>query len=211
MQAVLYEDKQTDFAGYNPLVIDVDMYRARNNNGQPQMHPIEVADLDKEITIQLPAVEGVDLTCAYFNEQAGDWEALNCANEVVTDEHITCCTDHLTRFALVPIEYLEVVRVVQQIEENQIEQVKTVDVVLSDSGRGINTKYLIGCICALVTLVATVLCLAKQICAFKTEKKRYEQLVREQSSEHHQAPQADDLAVPTERALMANDDDAVKP
>ena len=55
------------------------------------------------------------------------------------------------------------------------------------------------------------MCLAKQICAFKTEKKRYEQLVREQSSEHHQAPPADDLAVPTERALMANDDDAVKP
>lgn len=35
VQAVLFEDKQTDFAGYSPLVIDVDMYRARNNNGQP--------------------------------------------------------------------------------------------------------------------------------------------------------------------------------
>ena len=84
------------------------------------MHRFHVSDLDQEITIELPTVEGRDLTCAYFNEEAGDWEALKCANEVVTEASITCCTDHLTRFALVPIEYLEVVRVVQETKENQV-------------------------------------------------------------------------------------------
>ena len=33
VQAVLYKDQLTDFAGYKPLVLDVNMYRGRNNAG----------------------------------------------------------------------------------------------------------------------------------------------------------------------------------
>ena len=200
VQAMLYEDQLTDFAGYKPLVVDIEMYRARNNAGKTQVYPIEVRDLDQEIQVRLPAVKDRDLTCAFFNEASADWESLKCENEQASDEHVTCCTDHLTRFALVPVEYLEIVRTVQKIEEKKIEP-EAAAVELSDSGRSLNVKYLIGCICAFVTLVATLFCLGKQIFAFKTEKKRYEQLVRDA-----QPPSGDDDGVmPTERALIPDD------
>lgn len=141
-----------------------------------------------------------DLTCAFYNEQAGDWESLKCDNEVATDEHITCCTDHLTRFALVPVEYLEVVREVQKLEEKQIEA-EPAKIELTDQGRGINVKYLIGCVCAFFTLVGTLFCLGKQIFAFKTEKKRYEQLIRDNQNS------SGENAMPTERALITATDE----
>jgi len=56
----------------------------------------------------------------------------------------------LTRFALVPAEYLEIAT---QKDDETIE--------LSESSRGINFKYLAGCILAFVTLVGTLLCLGK--------------------------------------------------
>lgn len=46
VQAILYEDKLTDFAGYSPLVLDVEMYQARNNAGKTQIAPLKVSDLD---------------------------------------------------------------------------------------------------------------------------------------------------------------------
>lgn len=46
------------------------------------------------------------------------------------------------------------------------------------------------------TLVGTLLCLGKQIFAFKTEKKRYEQLIRDNQNS------SGENAVPTERALI---------
>lgn len=154
--------------------MDINMYRGRNNAGKTQMHPIEVKDLEKEIKIELPVVPSktLTLTCAFFNEEAGDWEALTCADEYASDSHVTCCANHLTRFALVPAEYLEIVKQVQEGRDKQTPS--SANVSLSDSGRGINVKYLIGCICAFFTLVATLFCLGKQIFAFKTEKKRYE-------------------------------------
>ena len=109
VQAVLYKDKLTDFDGYKPLVMDINMYRGRNNAGSTRVQPIKVADLEKEIKIELPAVPEKTLTCAFFNEEEGDWEALTCAEEHNSDSHVTCCANHLTRFALVPAEYLQVV------------------------------------------------------------------------------------------------------
>jgi len=109
VQAVLFEDKLTDFAGYKPLVVDVTMYRGRNNAGNTQITPLDVNSLDQEIKIQFPAVPERTLACAFFNDFSGDWQALECDNEEKTDTHVTCCTNHLTRFALVPAEYLELV------------------------------------------------------------------------------------------------------
>lgn len=150
VQAILYEDKLTDFAGYSPLVLDVEMYQARNNAGKTQIAPLKVSDLDQEIQIRLPNNKEKTLTCAFYNEDIQDWESLKCSNEIVTDGHITCCTNHLTRFALVPAEYLEIAT---QKDGETIE--------LSESSRGINFKYLAGCIIAFVTLVGTLLCLGK--------------------------------------------------
>ncbi len=48
------------------------------------------------------------------------------------------------------------------------------EIKLADPGRGLNIKYLVGSILAFFTLVLTLLCLGKQIFAFKTEKKKYE-------------------------------------
>jgi len=121
IQAVLYEDQLTDFAGYKPLVIDVDMYRGEADN---KFRQIKVTELEEEIHIRLPAVAESEspLACAFFNEDAGDWEALKCENEVPTEDgFVTCCTDHLTMFALVPAEYLEIVEKVQKLEKNPVE------------------------------------------------------------------------------------------
>lgn len=97
-----------------------------------------------------------------------------------------------------PVEYLEVVREVQKLEEKHIEAEPS-NIELTEQGRGLNVKYLIGCICALLTLVGTVLCLGKQIFAFKTEKKRYEQLIRDNQSSSGENP------MPTERALIGTE------
>jgi len=48
------------------------------------------------------------------------------------------------------------------------------EIKLSDPARGLNVKYLIGSILAFFTLILTLLCLGKQIFAFKTDKKKYE-------------------------------------
>lgn len=111
---------------------------------------------------------------------------------------MTCCANHLTRFALVPAEYLEIVKGVQEGRGKQADGADDINMSLSDSGRGLNIKYLVGCICAFLTLVATLFCLGKQIFAFKTEKKRYEQLVRDNQNREE--------VMPTERALITNDD-----
>lgn len=112
LQAVLYQDRLTDFAGYKPTVIDIDMYQGgQEESGAPQLKPIRVADLEEEIHVKLPAVAGRDLACAFFNEAASDWEALTCENEPAQEAgFVTCCTDHLTKFALVPAEYFSAVQ-----------------------------------------------------------------------------------------------------
>lgn len=120
-----------------------------------------MSDLDKEIKIELPAVPEKTLTCAFFDEEAGDWEALTCADEHASDSHVTCCSNHLTRFALVPAEYLEIVQEVKEGRDKNSDGSENVNVSLSDSGRGLNVKYLIGCVCAFFTLVATLFCLGK--------------------------------------------------
>lgn len=157
---------------------------------------------------------------------AQDWEALKaCENEPEQEDgYITCCTDHLTRFALVPAEYLEIVKQVQQPEkQTPAEPVKeqpevqaepevpnaTKTVELADTGRGLNIKYLIGCICALLTLIATVLCLSKQVFALRSEKRRYDQLVKDGKSPTQKNDQPD-AVMPTERALITEANDPAK-
>ena len=118
VQAVLYEDQLTDFAGYKPLVMDIEMYQGEDE----KFTAIKVADLEEEIHVKLPVVAEQTLACAFFNEDVGDWESLKCENEVAAEEgFITCCTDHLTRFALVPAEYLEIVQKVQELEKSPVE------------------------------------------------------------------------------------------
>ena len=242
VQGVLYRDRLTDFSGYKPTVFDLDMYHAHTDkSGNLQMKAIAVSELEEEIHINLPGVAERSLACAFFNETAGDWEALTCQNQEAADLHaqdgyITCCTDHLTRFALVPAEYLEIVdeavkedkRPVQtekepaQVEADEPENPPAVGV--ADTGSGINIKYLVGCICALLTLVGTLLCLGKQVFAFRSEKRRYEQLIKDGgkgSGSPTQKTSASakvepDAALPTERALITEaggkkDDDAVSP
>jgi len=199
VQAFLFEDQLTDFAGFKPLVLDVEMFQGRNNAGKISIAPLKVQDLDQEIQIRLPNVSDRTLTCAYFNEEISSWESLKCDNEIMAQDTVTCCTTHLTRFALVPAEYLEVVDGVQQ--KNGIPD-GTVEI--AESGRGINWKYLVGCIAAFLTLVGTLFCLGKQIFAFKTEKKRYEQLVRENNNQPGSVTA--EGVMPTERHLMTNDD-----
>lgn len=87
-----------------------------------QVKPMHVAGLEEEIHVRLPAVADRDLACAFFNEAAGDWEALKCENEPAQEAgYVTCCTDHLTKFALVPTEYLTIVREAPTHEKQPVE------------------------------------------------------------------------------------------
>jgi len=52
VQAVLYEDQLTDFAGYKPLVMDIEMYQGEDE----KFTAIKVADLEEEIHVKLPVV-----------------------------------------------------------------------------------------------------------------------------------------------------------
>ena len=80
---------------------------------------------------------------------------------------------------------------------------------VSDAGRGINIKYLVGCICALLTLVGTLMCLGKQVFAFRSEKRRYEQLIKDGGKSPTQKPTSakvgpDAGPLHTERALITD-------
>ena len=68
VQAVLFKDQLTDFAGYKPLVLDVTMYSGMTNSGDIMISPIKISDLDQEIKIGLPIVSDRKLTCAFFDE-----------------------------------------------------------------------------------------------------------------------------------------------
>jgi len=49
-----------------------------------------------------------DLVCAFFDESQVEWTALNCPGEgaPTSEGQVTCCTDHLTKFALIPRPFL---------------------------------------------------------------------------------------------------------
>lgn len=66
-------------------------------------------------------------------------------------------------------------------------------------------KYLVGCIAALLTLVGTILCLAKQVFALRNEKKRYDQLAKSGRSPTAKATD-NDTVMATERALITQTD-----
>ena len=83
LQGVMYQDGLTDFKGYKPTVVDLEMYHAHTDSktGSVEVRPIQVSDLEEEIHIKLPTVDDRPLACAFFNEDANDWEALaTCAN-----------------------------------------------------------------------------------------------------------------------------------
>lgn len=206
LQAFLFEDKLVDFSGYNPLIFDIEMFEAsKTRTGKTKVSPVKVADLSSEIHVKLPTMGDRPLTCAFYNEDDSDWEALKCDSELpVSEDSITCCTRHLTRFALVPAEYLEIVNTIQKTEEKVIEREEVAQEV-KEAPKGLNVKYLVGSICAVLTLAATLFCLGKQILALKTEKRRYEQLLKDNND--NEPSDNNDPVAPTERALMSKDED----
>jgi len=67
---------------------------------------IEVKDAKQPIKIDFPLEDGVPdegTMCAYHNRDADKWVQIDRCQEPAEQGFISCCTDHLSRFALVRI------------------------------------------------------------------------------------------------------------
>ena len=101
--------------------------------------------------------QNVALTCAYLDEVAQQWQALQCPSESYEGSTATCCTTHLSKFALVPTEYLQII---------------TGEIMPVESPM-FTTRYLVGCVVAISIMLVLLGCVAKQIVNLRTEQKLY--------------------------------------
>jgi len=124
------------------------------------VRPIAVRDLETPIFFELPMDQDLSLTCAYLDEVANQWEALKCPGESYGDTTATCCTSHLSKFALVPTEYLQILA----------GEAKPVETPL------FSTRYLIGCAIAFSVMLLALGCLAKQILNLRSETRLYQSI-----------------------------------
>jgi hypothetical protein len=147
---------------YNPVVLEVSAYEAlETRNGKNMIvKPIEVKDLEEPILLKMPVDAGESLTCAYLDEVARQWKALNCPQEHFTDSVATCCTTHLSKFALVRTEYLDVVS----------GNAKAVEV------EAFSTANIVGCLIGFVILIVAVGCTTRQLHVLNNERKHYQKL-----------------------------------
>ena len=161
LSSALYRELLWDFGrDYNPIAIQINAHEVEDSGTNMSVKPITVKDLEEPILFKLPMDEGVSLTCAYLDEIANQWQALRCPYESYGDSIATCCTTHLSKFALVPTEYLQVITG----EATPIETPLY------------TTRYLIGCVIALSIMVVLLCCLARQILFLRSEKKLYQSI-----------------------------------
>jgi hypothetical protein len=111
--ALFYREKAWDFGtDYDPAVLELDVYTVSDQvlSGIPAFIKIDVRDLEEPIFYTIPRDEGIELTCAYFDEQLQDWEPLNCPEEHSSPHTTTCCARSDAKVALISTEYLQVSR-----------------------------------------------------------------------------------------------------
>ena len=160
LSAVLYREQAWDFGSdYHPVALVVTAYEAMETaNGRSMLvKPIEVANLEEPIMLKIPLDSDVPVTCAYMDEVANQWKALNCPQETFSDSVATCCTTHLSKFALVRTEYLDVLAG------------KAQDVEVA----AFTTVNLVGCAIGVLALIITIGCFMRQVMIYRSERKLY--------------------------------------
>lgn len=87
--------------------------------GKYEIHEVVIKDLVDPIILQIPFKPNSDsdikeqMKCAYFSEIKEQWQLLECnardfSGEFISDDDvITCCTRHLTTFAIVYDKYFQ--------------------------------------------------------------------------------------------------------
>ena len=174
LSSLLYRELAWDFGtDYNPVVLEVKAYEAMETaNGRSMLvKPIEVSRLEEPILLKIPLDSGVPLTCAYMDEVAQQWKALNCPQEHFSDSVATCCTTHLSKFALVRTEYLDVIS----------GNAKAVEV------SAFTTINLVGCLIGVFVLLVSAGCLIRQVAIYRSERKQYRQLNKQVGVDLHDA------------------------
>ena len=161
LSSALYRELVWDFGSeYRPVAIEINAHEVVDAGTNMFVRPIAVRDLEKPIFFELPMDQGLSLTCAYLDEVANQWEALKCPGESYGDTSATCCTSHLSKFALVPTEYHQILT----------GEAKPVETPL------FTTRYLIGCVIAFSVMLLALGCLAKQILNLRSEKRLYQSI-----------------------------------
>ena len=160
LSALLYREQAWDFGSdYSPVALEVTAYEAMETaNGRSMLvKPIEVANLEEPIMLKIPLDSDVPVTCAYMDEAANQWKALSCPQETYSDSVATCCTTHLSKFALVRTEYLDVIA----------GHAKAVEV------PAFTTINLVGCLIGVAALIITMGCFIRQVMIYRSERKLY--------------------------------------
>jgi hypothetical protein len=193
LSALLYREQAWDFGSdYSPVALEVTAYEAMETaNGRSMLvKPIEVANLEEPIMLKIPLDSDVPVTCAYMDEAAKQWKALNCPQETFSDSVATCCTTHLSKFALVRTEYLDVIG----------GNAKAVEVA------AFTTMNLVGCLIGVLAVIITMGCFIRQVVIYRSERKLYANVNKQVVDDLHSPEQLE-----TERRQLAEYADDVKP
>lgn len=128
-----------------------------DEGGIPVYNSIQGNELEEPIFFTLPKDAGDELTCSKYDDDAQQWQALDCPEESFAETSATCCSRSFGTFGLISTELIEVAAGTAPD--------------LHDVIPPFTPSYLIAAIVAMTTMVISFMCMCWQIKKCRDERK----------------------------------------